>query len=423
MMVDHQALSRCQAATSDHRFGPWLPNFTSLASPEALDPAAAAQTGTDGDAAHGDHRHAVTGVATEAQLDEVGGAIEALTNDRRITIGTQITHATKPENQVLSVRWDALHANLFVGNDSTAADSLRAYPFSAAIPGVFSAPVVATTGAIDSSQLSVRPGGAHVAVAHAQAPRFAVYPWSGTAWSARITPAPALPGTGTGLSTAWRPDGAFVAFGRGPNAGNPEVIVFPFDGATLGTPITLAATGNFANGLAWSPDGAYLFVAWITGSTFRVTAHAFDGVTLGAAIEPVSKPDGVVNDVAVSPDGNWVAIATEDSGHKLWVYPWSAGVFGTPVKRATPLGNRLAWAPDMAYIGLAGSIGTGAPVLAVLDFFPASGAFGAQRTFTVTGGASVGFDVTFSADGAYAAGGYNGSVRFGAFPGTRLFGF
>jgi hypothetical protein len=391
--------------------------------PATVDPSLAAATGTDADAAHGDHRHAVTGVATEAQLDAVEIAVAPIIDDRRISVGTEITHATKPTSSGLACRWNANHSVLFIGSLTGGGQSLRAYPFSNANPGVFSAPVVATTGTESSNQVAVRPGdtggATHVATAHTASPWLRIYPWSGSVWSAAIDPGSPPAGNGAPVAVAWRPDGAFVALGRSADAGNPEVIIFPFDGATIGAGITLAATGQRARGLAWSPDGLYLFVAWETGTTLRVSAHSFDGVTIGSAIEPASKPDDVVSDVKVSPDGNWIAISTADSGNKLWVYPWSAGAFGTPVKRATPQAIRLAWAPDMAFIGAAYAT----PFLSFIAFNPQAGTFGAQVDATLTGGPTQANDVDFSADGAYAGAAYDGTTRFGAFPGTRLFGF
>jgi WD40 repeat protein len=391
--------------------------------PATVDPSLAAAIGTDGDAAHGDHRHAVTGVATEAQITALETAVAPIIDGRRITVGTEITHATKPTSSGVACRWNADHSVLFIGSLTGGGQSLRAYPFSSANPGVFSAPVVATTGTESSNQVAVRPGdtggATHVATAHTASPWLRIYPWSGSVWSSAIDPGSPPAGAGAPRTVAWRPDGNFVALGRSDNAGNPEVIVFPFDGATIGTGITLAATGQAAGGVAWSPDGLYLFVAWATGNTLRVTAHAFDGVTIGAAIEPASKPDNIVSDVKVSPDGNWVAIATNDSGNKLWVYPWSAGVFGTPVKRATPQGERLAWAPDMAYIGVAYTT----PFVSFIAFYPETGTFGAQFDATLTGAPTQAKDIHFSADGAYAGYAADGTTRFGAFPGTRLFGF
>ena len=82
-------------------------------------------------------------------------------------------------------------------------------------------------------------------------------------------------------SVDWSPDGAYVAIGSDTAmaAGGFEVRVIPWDGTSLGTPITFDNPSLSVNEVSFAPDGNYLAIGSI-GSSDQVKILAFDGATL-----------------------------------------------------------------------------------------------------------------------------------------------
>jgi len=174
----------------------------------------------------------------------------------------------------------------------------------------------------------------------------------------------------------------YVAIGTGVNpstneaniTANYELRVYSFNGSTLAGVASKDQGAVAINAVDWSPNGNYLAVGTNPGPTtietgiiagHELRVYSFDGNTLAGV---VSKDQGgdVVNTIAWSPDGNYVAIGTSadpsepgsglDIGvqqyHELRVYSFNGvSLMGVESKdQGATAVNTVAWRPDGDYL-------------------------------------------------------------------------
>lgn len=212
--------------------------------------------------------------------------------------------------------------------------------------------------------IAVSPNGLHVAVGHATTPFMSVLPWLGNAWGTKLFDPSTLPAAqvngvafspcgdfisaasqstpfiqtwnlagqsiGTtsvgayitapltlpaggpagalGKTIAWRPQGDYIAMAM---TTTPFLYVVPFNRASgvYGTPLTVSSVPAAAlTCLAWTPDGQYLICGM--GSSPFFTIYDFSASTLGTLVTlDGSNPGQQVNDIAVSPAGDYMILA------------------------------------------------------------------------------------------------------------------
>jgi Tol biopolymer transport system component len=115
-----------------------------------------------------------------------------------------------------------------------------------------------------------------------------------------------LPGTGTGdTSPLWSPDGAHIAFTRGPSSGligapGPYNLIITDAAGANSRPLTSGKDAHFAR--AWMPDGTHLL--FTTAQQIGESLQLMDVQT--GSITPLFDINYNGN-VAVSPDGKRVA--------------------------------------------------------------------------------------------------------------------
>jgi WD40 repeat protein len=182
------------------------------------------------------------------------------------------------------------------------------------------------------------PNGDYIAVAHSSSPYVSIYPWSGTAFSAKVSD-PATTPTGSGYAVAFSPAANAVVVAH---ATTPYLSAYPWSGGAFGTkysdPASLPAYNSYA--AAFSPDGNYVAVTGGIGLTGPFSPTDYFSVYpwsagFGTRISAPEQSTGSGNGVAFSPDGAFIAF-TRPSVGGISVYPWSAGTFGTKCTAQTP---------------------------------------------------------------------------------------
>ncbi|CAB4166843.1 hypothetical protein UFOVP848_1, partial [uncultured Caudovirales phage] len=249
-------------------------------------------------------------------------------------------------------------------------------------PGTHPQALQTMTGTVKG--LAWNPAGTHLAVATSTT--LYVYPWSASAgFGPAISPgvAPTNP-----TSVAWSPDGNYIAVGL---LATPYVTVYPWTGsavsAKVADPGTLA-TGQ-VNEIAWNPAGTYIAAAH--ASSPYITLWAWSGGAFGAkSANPGSLAAGESKSLAWSPTGLSVAVASSTTPY-IHAWPVSAGgVFGTKFSNpgSLPAGAAIGVAINAAGTAIAASSFGGAPCV---DVYPYSDtAFGTKATAAsvMTGGSN-----------------------------------
>ncbi len=303
----------------------------------------AAGTGTSG--SRDDHRHpANADLATQAELDAVKAQITSITTGTpSLTFGTKITPGSPPNGGGRAV--DFAH------------------------------------------------DGSAIAVAHDTSPRLSVYPWDGLAFGSRVQPSVNVPASNP-VEVKFSPGDDFIAV-FGPASNSKPFTIYSWDGASVGAGVEAANIVPLARGGAWTPDGSHVIVAEGTGGA---AAYPWDGSTIGTKVTQTGI--GEVFDVAVSPNGDYIAVGHASSPH-VSVYQWDGAAWGTKVSDPStlpPAANvtSVEWSRDGAYLVISSS---GTP--RVISYEWTGSAFGARHDIGATIPTSPPNDIEFSPSGSY----------------------
>ncbi|HJR58897.1 MAG TPA: protein kinase [Vicinamibacterales bacterium] len=184
--------------------------------------------------------------------------------------------------------------------------------------------------------------------------------------SRRLVSRITLDSASTDENPVWSPDGHRLAYATHRGSGLAEVLV---QSATGGGGGRVAATGpqNF-HPIDWADDGTLLLHAYATGTG----ADDLDLYTLGPEpgatprpflVAPASQAQG-----QFSPDGRWVAYASDESG-RLEVFVRARSGGGARVQVSSSGGGQPRWRADgreLYYVSLTGTV-TAVPLGAVGD--------------------------------------------------------
>ncbi len=192
------------------------------------------------------------------------------------------------------------------------------------------------------------PDGTKVAVVRSSTSTVTVYHFAGGMLGSLIDTSSSA-GSGGGVrGVSWVGD--FIATAMG-NSGN-RLNVWPFDGSSFGTLIQPATPPTSSPGLARTqavaiaPDGSAVAIAHNTAGTFLLV-YPFDGSTLDTPVAPGVSSGIRGLGVAWSPGSDFVALAVDDSPFAV-VYSWNGSVLGTAiaptiVSAGTGRGNVVAF--------------------------------------------------------------------------------
>jgi len=216
---------------------------------------------------------------------------------------------------------------------------------------------VAATYTFSGSANKVRdvafsPDGKYIAVAHQSNPRLTLLDHT-TAGSLSLadTVEPAIQvASGDffgGYSTAFSPDGNYIAVGLHGNGGNKEIVLL--DHTTDGT-MAIADTFDVAGavwGLAFSPDGNYLAVAHASSPFFTLLDHTTAGSLSSADTQTISANQAY--SVAFSPDGKYIAVghnSTSSTKFTLLDHTTAGSVSISDTFTGTGIGHQVAFSPN-----------------------------------------------------------------------------
>jgi hypothetical protein len=151
-----------------------------------------------------------------------------------------------------------------------------------------------------------------------------------------------------------------------------KLLAVPFDPDKLaftGPPVALLEgmrTGGFEANLAASAEGSLVYVSG--GSAGLERAFWVDRTGVAAPVDSAWDPQGILNSVAVSPDGKALAVGLiRGAAEDIWVKQLPAGTFSR-VTFGDSIHNRVSWAADgRSVLYLAGSQSSGVPAVARAD--------------------------------------------------------
>ena len=150
--------------------------------------------------------------------------------------------------------------------------------------------------------------------------------------------------TPRGIKPLWSPDGRGIAFSAVPNRGGPTVHLWtvPADGS--GPMVPLLESKFQLNAHAWSPDGTRLLYHLMFGA--KDPASGLWLMTMpGSRSEPFRNDGFVYPQAVLSPDGQWVAYTSDQSG-RFEVYVESFPTPGRRVPVSTGGGTQPRWRRD-----------------------------------------------------------------------------
>jgi serine/threonine-protein kinase len=154
--------------------------------------------------------------------------------------------------------------------------------------------------------------------------------------------------------------------------GDGKLLAVPFDPDRLvltGPPVALLEgmrNGGFESNLATSTEGTLVYVSGGAAGLERAFWVGRDGAV--APVDSTWDPQGLLNSVAVSPDGKTLAVGlVRGAAEDIWVKQLPAGTFSR-VTFGDSTHNRVSWATDRhSVLYLVGSQSSGVPATARAD--------------------------------------------------------
>jgi hypothetical protein len=211
------------------------------------------------------------------------------------------------------------------------------------------------------NRVAFSPDGNAIAIGNNQSPYIEAYSWS-SGWGSKYSNPSTLPQTHS-HAVAWHPDGDYIAVAT--QAFSQPFCIYPWSNASgFGTKVSDPSfTGNSRGGYAvdFHPDGNFFalgenYNSGVSVSTIHVWAWSSGFGTKQSA--PSSYPQGKVNAVKFSPNGEYIAAASNASPD-IHVWPWSSSGFGSPYSNPSTLPgndqNDCAWTTDSAALVSCGS--------------------------------------------------------------------
>lgn len=138
---------------------------------------------------------------------------------------------------------------------------------------------------------------------------------------------------GESRAMAWSPDGQTLAGGFGET--------FALWDANADSPRQKArGQGREVEGVAWSPDGKSVAACNMTASP-----RVFEAAS-GKLLKQLEDKQGATRDLAWSPNGRWLAAATCDNGHRVYLWDLSSDRIPDVMVGHEGGVNAAAWSPD-----------------------------------------------------------------------------
>lgn len=264
--------------------------------------------------------------------------------------------ATLPAGNGKSVAWAPDQSYVAVGHDTSPFVSV--YPWSAG----FGAKVADSADLPAASCYAVgwNPSGSHLLAVWIGNPGFNVWAWS-AGFGTKVADATSTADQ-AGLGAEWSRDGAYVAIADG------NVTLgchfYPFTGSALGDVETLSLGGDYADDLAFSPEGAFVLLNVAASPYLRIFRYSPAGPATFVELNEIT-------DLGGAPSDHLVGWGPTGGGSSMAVHPVFAEV--APYTPAVPANwemvpTDVAQALDL----LAGSF---ASLNALVQFIVAQGGF------------------------------------------------
>ncbi|HUV09942.1 MAG TPA: WD40 repeat domain-containing protein [Acidimicrobiia bacterium] len=241
------------------------------------------------------------------------------------------------------VAWGPLGDVLVVAHDTSPFVSAFAWSVGG-LGGQFADPGTLPTG--NGKSVAFSPAEDYVAVGHDTSPFVSVYPWAAGFGAKEADPA-SLPGASC-YAVAWNPTGSHLMTVW---VGDPGLAVYPWSagfGVKIADPATTANQAGL--GAQWSIDGRYIGIA--DGNvTLGCHFYPFSTAAVIGNVETLSLGGDYADDLAFSPDGAFVILNIAAAPY-LPVYRYSPAGPATyaPLNDITDLGGApsdhlVGWGP------------------------------------------------------------------------------
>ncbi len=185
--------------------------------------------------------------------------------------------------------------------------------------------------------VSIAPDGHRLAVTR--------YDGDGSAiWTFELNRGTAARLTAPGLQPVWSPEGSRIVFSAVPLKGGPTHHLWTISADGSGPAVPLIESQFQLRAHGWSPDGARLLYHLMFGD--QETASGLWMMTMpGSRSVPFRNDRFLYTHAALSPDGHWVAYASNQSG-RYEIYVESFPTRGRRVQVSTDGGTQPRWRRD-----------------------------------------------------------------------------